>query len=167
MKQEIKEKFENLYFNVIKYALSRTQNMDAAHDLVMEVYTKILAKFRETGELPEQLEFYTIRAIRNKHIDQFRATRRIDYINDIDGYVEPVDDSLPSDPFVKGRIKIAFGELSAVCQQTLGLIAQGWQYNEIHRLTDMPLNTVASTVLRCRQKYRQNLDSLEPESEPS
>ena len=167
MDAETEEKFNKLYNRVFYYALSRTKNKDAAHDLVMDVYTKILAKFRDTNELPEQLEFYTIRAIRNKHIDQIRATRRIDYINDIVGYVGPVDESVPSDPFMKERIHRAFGDLSEICQQTLGLIAQGWQYNEIHTLTDMPLNTVASTVFRCRKKYRKNLDGLESESNPT
>ena len=167
MEKEIAEKFKRLYDNVLKYAISRTGNKDAAHDLVMEVYVQIFAKFRETGELPDQLEFYTIRAIRNKHIDHIRASKRIDYINDVDGYLEPVDDTLPSDPLMKRQMDRAFGGLGKVCQETLALIAQGWKYNEIHELTHMPLNTVASTVFRCRQSFKKNLNGLEPEKEPA
>ena len=165
MEPEITEKFETLYPKVFKYALSRAKNKDSAHDLVMEVYTKILERFRETNELPDQLEFYTIRAIRNKHIDVLRASARIDYINDSGGDLEPVDESLPSDPFMKKRIARAFGSLGETCQETLGLIAQGWKYSEIHELTLMPLNTVASTVFRCRKKFRVNLYGAETESE--
>lgn len=162
MEQEIAEKFKMLYRNVLGYAISRTGNTDAAHDLVMEVYTKIFANFRESGDLPEQLEFYTIRAIRNKHIDHIRASQRIDYINDIDGYLEPVDETLPSDPLIRRRINRAFENLGEICQQTLKLIEEGWKYQQIHELTDMPVNTVASTVFRCRKKFRENLYGAEP-----
>ena len=165
MEKEIAEKFETLYPKVFRYALSRTKNKDTAHDIVMEVYTRILEKFRETNELPEQLEFYTIRAIRNKHVDVLRAAQRIDYINDSDGYLEPVDETLASDPFMKRRIARAFGLLGDACQETLGLIAQGWKYSEIQELTGKPLNTVAGTVYKCRKKFRINLYGSEQESE--
>ena len=165
MEQEITEKFETLYPKVFRYAVSRTKNKDSAHDLVMDVYTRILEKFRETGELPEQLEFYTIRAIRNKDVDVLRAAQRIDYINDSDGYLEPVDETLPSDPFMKRRIARAFALLGDTCQETLGLIAQGWKYSEIQELTGKPLNTVAGTVFKCRKKFRINLYGSEQESE--
>ena len=166
MQKEITEKFETLYPKVFKYALSRTKNKDSAHDIVMDVYIRILEKFRETGELPEQLEFYTIRAIRNKHIDVLRAGKRIDYINDGDyDYLEPVDETLVSDPFMKRRIARAFALLGDACQETLGLIAQGWKYSEIQELTGKPLNTVAGTVFKCRKKFRINLYGSEQKSE--
>ena len=165
MEHEITEKFETLYPKVFRYAVSRTKNKDSAHDLVMDVYTRILEKFRETGGLPEQLEFYTIRAIRNKHVDVLRAAQRIDYINDSDGYLEPVDETLPSDPFMKRRIARAFALLGDACQETLGLIAQGWKYSEIQELTGKQLNTVAGTVFKCRKKFRINLYGSEQESE--
>ena len=157
MEQEITEKFETLYPKVFRYALSRARNKDAAHDLVMDVYTKILEKFRESNELPEQLEFYTIRAIRNKHIDAVRASQRIDYINDIEGYLEPVEETIPSDPFMKKRIARALSILGENCQEILLLIAQGWKYSEIKELTGKPYNTVAGTVFKCRQKFRLEL----------
>ena len=165
MEQEIAEKFETLYPKVFRYAVSRTKNKDSAHDIVMEVYTRILEKFRETEELPEQLEFYTIRAIRNKNIDVVRASQRIDYINDHEGYLEPIDETLPSDPFMKRRIARAFALLGEACQETLGLIAQGWKYSEIQELTGKPLNTVAGTVFKCRAKFRINLYGAEQKSE--
>ena len=165
MEQEITEKFENLYPNVLKYAISRTRDKDSAHDLVMDVYTKILEIFRETNQLPDDLVFYTIRAIRNKHIDIVRASKRIDYIDDVEGYLEPVEESIPSDPFMKRRIARAFGILGENCREILLLISQGWQYNEIKELTGKPYNTVAGTVFKCRQKFRLNLYGSEQESE--
>tara|TARA_B100000780_G_scaffold257696_1_gene207672 strand:- start:6 stop:509 length:504 start_codon:yes stop_codon:yes gene_type:complete len=165
MEQEITEKFENLYPKVLKYAISRTRDKDSAHDLVMDVYTKILEIFRETNQLPDDLVFYTIRAIRNKHIDIVRASKRIDYIDDVEGYLEPVEESIPSDPFMKRRIARAFGILGENCREILLLISQGWQYNEIKELTGKPYNTVAGTVFKCRQKFRLNLYGSEQESE--
>ena len=165
MEQEITEKFENLYPNVLKYAISRTRDKDSAHDLVMDVYTKILEIFRETNQLPDDLVFYTIRAIRNKHIDIVRASKRVDYIDDVEGYLEPVEESIPSDPFMKRRIARAFGILGENCREILLLISQGWQYNEIKELTGKPYNTVAGTVFKCRQKFRLNLYGSEQESE--
>ena len=85
MDKDIKEKFENLYPKVFKYALSRAKNKDLAHDLIMEVYIKILNNFRENNEIPEKLEFYTMRAIRNKHIDYIRGSSKTDSIDDVDG----------------------------------------------------------------------------------
>ena len=165
MEQEITEKFETLYPNVLKYAISRTRDKDSAHDLVMDVYTKILEIFRETNQLPDDLVFYTIRAIRNKHIDIVRASKRIDYIDDVEGYLEPVEESIPSDPFMKRRIARAFGILGENCREILLLISQGWQYNEIKELTGKPYNTVAGTVFKCRQKFRLELYGSEQDSE--
>ena len=103
----------------------------------MEVYTKILAQFRETNELPEQLEFYTMRAIKNKQIDIVRSAQRRDYLTEYYGYIEQTDVSLPTDPFEKRRIERAMGKLGEVCQETLNLIGMGWKYNEIHKLTQI------------------------------
>ena len=165
MEQEITEKFETLYPKVLKYAISRTRDKDSAHDLVMDVYTKILGTFRETNQLPDDLVFYTIRAIRNKHIDIVRASKRVDYIDDVEGYLEPVEESIPSDPFMKRRIARAFGILGENCREILLLSAQGWGYSEIKELIGKPYNTVASRLLRCRQNFRLNLYGSEQESE--
>lgn len=165
MEQEITEKFKTLYPRVFGYAMSWTKNKDSAHDLVMEVYTKILENFSKTNELPEPLEFYTMRAIRHKHTDMGRASQRIDYINDVDGYLEPVDESVPSDPFMKKRIARALSVLGKNCREILFLITHGWTYNEIKELTGKPRNTVAGTVFKCRQKFRLELYGSEQDSE--
>ena len=165
MDRDIKEKFENLYPKVFKYALSRAKNKDLAHDLIMEVYIKILNNFRENNEIPEKLEFYTMRAIRNKHIDYIRGSSKTDSIDDVDGYLEPVDENLPSDPLMRKRIIKAFNKLGETCQEVLKLIEQGWKYSEIQELTGKPLNTVAGTVFKCRKKFSTFLYGSENKSE--
>jgi RNA polymerase sigma factor (sigma-70 family) len=165
MKQEITEKLETLYPRVFGYAMSWTKNKDSAHDLVMEVYIKILENFRKTNKLPEPLEFYTMRAIRNKRIDMVRASERIDYIDDVEGYLEPVEESIPSDPFLKKRIARALGTLNENCREILWLSAQGWGYSEIKEIIGKPYNTVASRLSRCRQQFRHNLYGSEQERE--
>jgi len=95
----ISDQFTALYPKLLRYATSLARNKHFAHDLVMQVYLSVLDTFKEHNELPARLEFYLIRSIRNKFIDENRRLERFVPIDDCEGYLEPVEVSLPSDPF--------------------------------------------------------------------
>ena len=81
--------------------------------------------------------------------------------------MEPIDPALPSDPLMKKRIIKAFGELSEPCQEMLGLVAQGFTYNEIRDLTERtrtPSPVLSTNVdiifeLNCLDKIRVRTDN--------
>ena len=149
--------FERAYPKLLKYAITLTREKSAAHDLVMKSFMKVLEKFKETQELPERLDFYLVKTIRNTFIDGTRRSQFETSIDDTEGYLEPVDPALPSDPLMKKRIIKAFGELSEPCQEMLGLVAQGFTYNEIRDLTERTRNAVAGAIYKCRHNFRIKL----------
>ena len=150
-------RFERAYPKLLKYAITLTREKSSAHDLVMKSFMKVLEKFKETQELPERLDFYLVKTIRNTFIDGTRRSQFETSIDDTEGYLEPVDPALPSDPLMKKRIIKAFGELSEPCQEMLGLVAQGFTYNEIRDLTERTRNAVAGAIYNCRHKFRIKL----------
>ena len=76
-------------------------------------------------------DFYLIKVIRNTFVDEFKRSKRVTSIDDTDGYLEPVDGRLPSDPLMKKRIARAFGQLSENCREILSLLARELTYAEI------------------------------------
>ena len=153
----ITEQFTTLYPKLFRYAMSLTGDKHTSDDLVMNVFITVLEKFRESHEFPTQLEFYLIRSIRNKFIDDKRRFDRVSSFDDTEGYLEPVDPDLPSDPFMRKRIARSFQKLSSSCREILGLIAQGWSYAEIQKLTKRNKNSVAGAVFKCRKNFKIQL----------
>ena len=151
---DISNRFMEVYPRLLKYAISKTNDKSSAHDLVMKSFMKVLERFKESQEMPERLDFYLIKVIRNTFLDEFKRSKRVTSIDDTDGYLEPVDPSLPSDPLMKKRIARAFGQLSENCREVLILVAQGMTYNDITEITNKTRNSVAGAIYKCRDKFR-------------
>ena len=147
----------NLMPKLLRFAVSLTKNKDDAHDLVMDIFSKFLERFNEKKEFPDNLEAYLIVSIRNRFRDQGRRNRKQTSFDEIDDFFEPVDDTIPSDPFMKKRIANAFGKLTDTCHEILTLIANGYKYSEIKELTGKPINTIKSSVFKCREKFSTHL----------
>ena len=155
--QEISNQFLEVYPRLLRYGITLTHDKSSAHDLVMKAFMKVLEKFKETRELPERLDFYLFKTVRTTFVDGTRRSRFETSIDDTEGYLEPVDPALPSDPLMKKRIIKAFDELSAPCQEILGLVAQGYSYNDIKDLTRRTKNAVAGSIYKCRDNFRIKL----------
>ena len=156
--QEISNQFLEVYPRLLRYGITLTHDKSSAHDLVMKAFMKVLEKFKETDELPERLDFYLFKTVRNTSIDDKKKKFKFETsIDDTEGYLEPIDPALPSDPLMKKRIIKAFGELSAPCQEILGLVAQGFTYNDIKDLTQRTKNAVAGSIYKCRHTFRIKL----------
>lgn len=154
---EIAKIYKELYPNLFRYAQSLTKNKDDAHDLTMEVLASTLERLQAGDEVAANLKAFLIRSIRNRFIDNKRKYGRVGLIDDCDGYLEPIDEQAPSDPFMKKRIANAYSKLSETCQETLALIAQGWKYDEIKELKNVSKNSVAGSVYKCREKFSNYL----------
>ena len=88
--------------------------------------------------------------------DQGRRNRKQTSFDDIDDFFEPIDDTMPSDPFMKKRIANAFGKLTDNCHEIL-TDTNGYKYSEIKELTGKPINTIKSSVFKCREKFSTHL----------
>ena len=89
--------------------------------------------------------------------EYYASNKKQTFFDDIDDFFEPVDDTIPSDPFMKKRIANAFGKLTDTCHEILTLIANGYKYSEIKELTGKPINTIKSSVFKCREKFSTHL----------
>ena len=143
-----------VYPKLLRYAISKTNDKPSAHDLVMKSFMKVLELFKETQEMPKRLDFYLIKVIHRTFLDEIKKSRRVTSIDDTEGYLEPVDPNLPSDPLLRRRIARAFGQISENCKEVLTLIALGMTYDDIKDITKRTTNSVAGSVYRCRDKLR-------------
>ena len=147
-------RLKEAYPSLQRYAWSLTGNKDDAHDLVMKAFMKLVEKLKNSNWSPENFQAYLKKIIRNTFIDGMRKSKFETSIDDTEGYLEPIDPELPSDPFMKRRMAVAFGELSETCQEILGLVAQGCTYDEIADTTQKTKNAVAGAIYHCRDKFR-------------
>lgn len=154
---EIARIYKELYPQLFRYAQSLTKNKDDAHDLTMEVLAAALEQLQKGEDIALNLKAYLIRSVRNKFINNKIKYSKVGSIDDCDGYLEPVDENLPSDPLMKKRISKAYSKLSDACQEILALIAQGWKYDEIKELKNVSKNSVAGSVYKCREKFSHYL----------
>jgi len=141
-----------------RYASALSGDPDVARDLVHDAWLSLLSRH---GQHPDRALFF--RAIRHRHIDDYRRRRRSAVV-DFDeqdvathracegtiGIVEPPDPALAR----------ALTELRDVERESLLMsVIEGYTASEIGELTNQPRNTVLSHLHRARKRLKVLLAS--------
>ena len=145
--------FVELWPKLRRFALSKTNDIQLAEDLVMDVITKILEK---RNELPNDLnvEAYAITSIRNNFINHSKKHSRVEF-NSEDNIQFEIEnkESIDSDKFIfSGDFEKYYMSMGESCREILTLFALGNSYKEICQIVDAKIGTVMSRMARCREK---------------
>ena len=135
------------------YAVSITGNREAAEDAIQGVFQQLLRR----GALPAELRPYVFRAVRNAAYDAWRRTKvRSDSI-----FAAAMDPPAPAPPAALRRDELEplLQQLSPDERETIVLkIYNGFAFQQIADLRQVPLPTVASWYRRGLEKLKTMLD---------
>ena len=139
------------------YALSLAGSADAAHDLLQEVFTRLLAD----RAAPNMALAYVLRCVRNLAIDR-RRTRRP---------ASPLD-AISTDAFLADPPQAESDELFATVRATLAALPEsqrepivlrvfaGLTIDQAAQVLDRPFGTVASAYSRGLAELRRRLNGV-------
>lgn len=148
-----KQIWDDLWPKLLRFALSKTNNLQLAEDIVMDVIEKIWEK---EDKLPEDLniEAYAITSIRNAYINYYKKHSRTEASSSENDQVKLEDKENPgSDKFIfSGDFEKYYMTMGESCKEILTLFALGNSYKEICQIIDAKIGTVMSRMARCREK---------------
>jgi RNA polymerase sigma-70 factor (ECF subfamily) len=155
---QIRRFYEMYRQEVYTYALSITQNVEAAEDVIHTVFCRLL----DRGRPPRELRPYVFRSIRNASIDEMR--RRVAHPDSVGRCVEcndTVGDSIfanhngTADPHIQFQLDEAMHTLSDDERESIVLkIYDGMTFKEIAALRRVSINTAASWYRRGLEKMK-------------
>ena len=122
----------------------------ASEDVFQDVFLNCFEQLRSGKEI-QNLKGYLLSAAHNRCLNVIRDRK---YPEDIDGMA----DTLPtrdSDPALQQDLQAALQQVSPDNREALLLCEyQGYSYEEIARITSVPVSTVRKRIFRARQKLR-------------
>ncbi|MDX9758098.1 MAG: RNA polymerase sigma factor [Bacteroidota bacterium] len=126
----------------------------AAEDIFQEVFINLLERVR-AGSHIENVQGYLMRSARNRCLNVIRDRK---YPKDVD----ELEEILPGGDVVSvgeyEDLESALQRLPAANRDALLLCEyQGYSYDEISAITDVPVTTVRKRIFRARQRLRQIL----------
>ena len=159
--KNLRETIGDLFPKLYNYGFSLSRgDREIAYDSVMNAIKKVLQHIQKNRKIPENIEAYLIRSIRNSHNDIMR--RSIEEGKFMSGWHPPeniVDETPKSDPLLRRKITFALSKLSPKCREILTLVSQKYSYLEISAIRETHINTVRSQISRCRNFFKDILGS--------
>jgi len=151
-----RERHDELIRSGYRYACALARDPDSARDLVHDAWLTLLGRH---GPQPDRALLF--RAIRHRHIDEYRRRRRAGSVDfddaDPDVHAAGNGPSGPPDP-VDPQLVRALATLRDVEREALFLsVVEGYTATEIGEMTDSPRGTVLSLLHRARAKLRAQM----------
>ncbi|WP_274651353.1 RNA polymerase sigma factor [Paenibacillus humicola] len=147
--------------HVYRYAAGMLGDRMDAEDAAQEAFTKA---YFAMGKLDDAHAFFgwLMQIVTNHCKDKLRQRMKRFETGDMPD--ETVPDTSAADPAVKMSIEEALGRLSIEHRETVLLHdVQGFRYDEIAKLTGIPIGTVKSRLFTARMSLRKLLDKGEGE----
>jgi RNA polymerase sigma-70 factor, ECF subfamily len=148
-----------------RYARALTQNVADADDLVQNCLVRAIAKM-DRFEAGTNLRAWLLAIMHNIFIDSFRKKRRA---REVCETTETIQKGLftPANQFRRVQVtdvESALSKLPAAQRSTLLLIAlENLTYEEVARITEVPVGTVRSRLSRARHALIEMVDGLNTE----
>lgn len=126
----------------------------AAEDIFQEVFINLLERVRGGNEI-ENVQHYLLRSARNRCLNVIRDRKYPKDVSELEEFLPGSDNVVPGE---YDDLERALQELPAVNREALLLCEyQGYHYDEIARITEVPVTTVRKRIFRARQRLRQIL----------
>lgn len=148
-----------------RYARALTQNVADADDLVQNCLVRAIAKM-DRFEAGTNLRAWLLAIMHNIFIDSFRKKRRA---REVCETTETIQKGLftPANQFRRVQVtdvESALAKLPAAQRSTLLLIAlENLTYEEVARITEVPVGTVRSRLSRARHALIEMVEGLNAE----
>lgn len=155
--QRFRQLLESHWNRLYRVAYSWTHEACIASDLVQETLSRALQN-KEKIHDPAALEIWLFKVMSNYWRDTLRRRKDVADIQSI----ELVDTETPETQTERSRliaqVHAAIASLNQDQRQVISLVSlQGFSYEEVARILDIPVGTVMSRVCRARQNIKQSL----------
>ena len=155
--QTLEDNWDRLY----RVAYSWTHEPFIAHDLVQETIARAL-QHKDKITDSTALEIWLFKVMANYWRDLLR--RRKDFIDINDAHL--VDNDTPDGNAERSKLVLqvrnAIARLNQDQRQIITLIAiQGFSYEEVAKILDIPVGTAMSRICRARQNLKQMLSDAD------
>jgi RNA polymerase sigma-70 factor (ECF subfamily) len=151
------------------FAFNLTYNEEEANDLVQETYLKAY-KFIEGYQRGTNAKAWLFKILKNVYINQYRKRKRRPSSVDIDSvnvYTEEETKSSPAfldlrremfDDLLGDEVELALNSLPDEFKTVILLCdVEGFSYEEIAKIIDVPIGTVRSRLFRARNMLKEKL----------
>lgn len=158
--KKFKEDLENIWEHLYRVAYSLSHDPQIAADLVQSaIETALVNKHKILDS--ESLERWLFKVLVNRWRDLCRTQK---YHNDIDDEINLTQHDTPeTDNELKETIKRVHDAMSSLREEhreVLSLIAvEGFSYNQVANILDLPIGTVMSRLYRSRKHLRKYLSN--------
>lgn len=159
---QFKKDLLNIQANMMNFALSLTANQKDAQDLTQETTLKVLTnqeKFKDNVNF----KGWVLTVMRNIFINNYRKVikqqtvidPRIDLYN-LDG-TDNAEYITPENIYEANEIQLAIDHLSRDTKLPFTMYIDGFKYNEIAKILQIPLGTVKSRIFFARKELQKLL----------
>jgi RNA polymerase sigma-70 factor (ECF subfamily) len=151
--------FREWYTPLVRYAYSFTDgDMDAAEDLVQEVFAKFWSQI-ESLELQHSVKAYLYRMVHNLALNRIRSQRTHErYALYQTRQMEQEYDAPKDDPELQKRLALALEKLPAQCRQVFSLSRfEELKYREIAEQLGISIKTVETHMGKALRTLRHEL----------
>ena len=153
------------------FAYRLTYEQNDAHDLVQETFLKAY-RFFHSFEQGTNAKAWLFRILKNTFINEFRKKSKepakVDY-NEIESYVNTEEPNIPSSNnlrtesnqyLIGDEVANALNSL-AIDFRTIIILSdlEGFKYEEMAKILDIPVGTVRSRLHRARQLIKEKLQT--------
>ena len=146
-----------------RLAYSFTNDTNDAKDLFQETMVKALSKFHQFTP-GTNLKAWITTIMRNAYINQYRKTKRRRAYS-LDEYetdtYEPTENNMSESNMVTEEIIKQLDTLRPNYKSLLEMIMEGYQYDQIADLHQLPLGTVKSRIHLARKELSRKLARIE------
>ncbi|MDM9644577.1 RNA polymerase sigma factor [Rhizobium sp. S163] len=161
MKPPAPETFEGQILALLpslrRYSRSLTRSDSDGEDLLQDCVEKVLARRTQWRGL--NLRGWVLTIMTNLYRNQRRTIVRGNLV-DIDGAMDVAAPETSADPLERSRLEDALNGLSEDHRAVLMLVViEGYTYQEVADMLDIPLGTVMSRLSRARQQLAEHMKS--------
>ncbi len=150
-----------------RVAYSWCHDRTLADDLVQEALTRGLARLHQLRD-PAQLDSWLFKILHNCWRDCFRCQKIFQDVDELEDYHyahNETPEHIHSRSQVVDRVRAAVALLPIGQRQVLTLIdLEGFSYNQVAEILEIPVGTVMSRLCRGRQSLKAKLFELSPQA---
>ena len=155
--RRFREMLEGNWHRLYRVAYSWAHEPCIAHDLVQETITRAL---QHKDKITDQsaLEIWLFKVMANCWRDHLRRRKDSLDITEVQLVDTNTPETLIEHTHLISRVRAAISRLNQDQRQVITLISlQGFSYDEVAKILDIPVGTVMSRVCRARQNLKQLL----------
>lgn len=165
---EFSSQFSNLQNKLLPVAYRLTNNYEDAKDLVQETALRAFNN-KEKFQVGTNFQAWVITIMRNTFINFYRKKKNRNTSCELTGSFvfeneSQAEDNLAYSNLTMGELETIIDSMSDTYSYPFMLFYEGYKYEEIGQMLDLPIGTVKSRIFFARRKLREMIEVRYPKA---